>query len=292
MNRQEQMDMLKQEYEQVEVPEKALAAIQTGIIEAKKEHKNMKQWNRFGKVAAAAAVIAVIAVPNISPQAAMAVADVPILNKVVQIVTLNRYQQTDETGKYEVNVKTPELQVEGDAKLQSSVGEINTQVQAYADKMIADFQEEMEQQGGVYGLDIQYNVVTDTDNWFTLEITTLETMASGAQSVRYYNLDKASGEYIQLADLFPQGTNYVMAISENIKTQMLQRMAEDENQIYNLNSEIVPEDDFKQIKADQSFYLNQKGDLVIAFDEYEVAPGYMGPQQFVIDDSVVEALQH
>lgn len=174
--------------------------------------------------------------------------------------------------------------------MQSSVGEINTQVQAYADEMIVHFQQEMEQQGGVYGLDVQYNVVTDNDRWFALEISTLETMASGAQSVHYYNLDKSTGQYVQLADLFPQGADYITAISENIKTQMIQRMAEDENQMYFINSE-MPEEDFKQIAADQSFYYNQDGKLVIAFNEYDVAPGYMGSQQFVIDDSVVETLQ-
>lgn len=290
MNRQEQMDMLKQEYTQVEVPEQALAAIQTGIKKAKKENNKMPQWKKIGQIAAAAAIITVVAVPNISPQVALAVADVPVLNKVVQIVTFNRYEQTDESGKYQANVETPKLQVEGDAKLQSSVGEINTQVQAYADEMIVHFQQEMEQQGGVYGLDVQYNVVTDNDRWFALEISTLETMASGAQSVHYYNLDKSTGQYVQLADLFPQGADYITAISENIKTQMIQRMAEDENQMYFINSE-MPEEDFKQIAADQSFYYNQDGKLVIAFNEYDVAPGYMGSQQFVIDDSVVETLQ-
>lgn len=83
MNRQEQMDMLKQEYTQVEVPEQALAAIQTGIKKAKKENNKMPQWKKIGQIAAAAAIITVVAVPNISPQVALAVADVPVLNKVV-----------------------------------------------------------------------------------------------------------------------------------------------------------------------------------------------------------------
>ena len=53
----------------------------------------------------------------------------------------------------------------------------------------------------------------------------------------------------------------------------------------------MPEDDFQQIAADQSFYVNQQGQLVIAFNEYEVAPGYMGCPQFVIEDSVVAGLR-
>lgn len=290
MNRQEQMDMLKKEYYQVEVPEQALAAVQAGIQKAKQEKRRSVQWKRWGKLAATAAVVTVIALPNLSPQVAMAVADVPVLNKIVQIVTFDRYQQKDDSGSYEANVQTPELTAQGDAQLQSSVGQINAEVQAYAQQMIAQFQKEMEQQGGVYGLDVQYNVVTDTENWFTLQITTLETMASGAQSVQYYNLDKTTGQYVKLSELFAPNADYIAAISDDIKAQMKARMAEDENQIYFVDTD-MPEDDFQQIAADQSFYFNQEGKLVIAFNEYEVAPGYMGCPQFIIEDSVVAGLR-
>lgn len=289
MNRQEQMEMLKQEYQKIEIPEQALTAVQQGIRQAYQESR--KPVYRFypGRIAAAA-VLAVIAVLNLSPQAAMAVADVPVLQKVVQIVTLNRYQVTEESLNYTANVETPELSASGDAQLESSVGEINAEVEAYANQMIAQFEKEMEQQGGVYGLDILYNVVTDTDDWFTLQITTVETMASGAETRRYYNLDKTTGQYVQLADLFPKGVDYVAAISDNIRVQMKQRMAEDEEQIYFIDSD-MPEDDFQQIAADQSFYRNQDGGLVIAFNEYDVAPGYMGCPEFVIDAEVITDLQ-
>lgn len=290
MNRQEQMDMLKKEYYQVEVPEQALAAVQAGIQKAKQEKRRSVQWKRWGKLAATAAVVTVVALPNLSPQVAMAMADVPVFNKIVQIVTFDRYQQKDDSGSYEANVQTPELTAQGDAQLQSSVGQINAEVQAYAQQMIAQFQKEMEQQGGVYGLDVQYNVVTDTENWFTLQITTLETMASGAQSVQYYNLDKTTGQYVKLSELFAPNADYIAAISDDIKAQMKARMAEDENQIYFVDTD-MPEDDFQQIAADQSFYFNQEGKLVIAFNEYEVAPGYMGCPQFIIEDSVVAGLR-
>lgn len=290
MNRQEQMDMLKKEYYQVEVPEQALAAVQAGIQKAKQEKRRSVQWKRWGKLAATAAVVTVVALPNLSPQVAMAMADVPVFNKIVQIVTFDRYQQKDDSGSYEANVQTPELTAQGDAQLQSSVGQINAEVQAYAQQMIAQFQKEMEQQGGVYGLDVQYNVVTDTENWFTLQITTLETMASGAQSVQYYNLDKTTGQYVKLSELFAPNADYIAAISDDIKAQMKARMAEDENQIYFVDTD-MPEDDFQQIAAEQSFYFNQEGKLVIAFNEYEVAPGYMGCPQFIIEDSVVAGLR-
>ena len=297
MNRQEQFEMLKQEYKQVTVSEQALTAVQQGIQRARQEEqKEQKEREkqrplhhlRYGKVAAVAA-LAVVAVLNLSPQAAVAVASAPALQKVVQIITLNRYDFEAETSHYAAHIETPELSASGDAKLQSSVGEINTEVQAYADQMIAQFEQDMKQQGGVYGLDILYNVVTDTDNWFTLQVTTVETMASGAETRRYYNLNKKTGAYVKLADLFPEKADYVTVLSDVIKQQMKQRMAEDEAQIYFIDSD-MPEFDFTQIAADQSFYCNGDGQLVIVFQEYEVAPGSMGCPEFVIDEAVVNAL--
>ena len=284
MNRQEQMNMLKKEYEQIETPAQALTVLQAGIDKAKREgHSSMiPKRSYWGAWAAAAAVLVFIAVPNVSPTAAMAMADMPVLNKVVQVITFNRYTQMTEDKLYAANVQTAKLEVQGDAQLQSSVGEINAEVKAYAEQMIAQFQQEMEAQGGVYGLDIGYTVVTDSDKWFTLEIITTETMASRAETVRYYNLDKETGKYVHLADLFPKGYDYVTAISEDIKAQMVQRMAEDENQSYFINSD-MPEEDFQQIAPDQQFYVNQDGQLVIVFNEYEVAPGSMGCPQFILD---------
>ena len=289
MNRQEQMDMLKQEYQQIEVPEEALTRLQAGIRKAKQEQSAKKpvRGRHLAQWAAAAAVLTLVAVPNISPQAAVAMSDIPVLKQVVEIVTFHKYEQADDSGNYLAHVETPQLEAQGDAKLQSSVGEINGQMQTYANQMIAQFEQEMEQQGGVYGLDIGYTVVTDTDQWFALEVSTVETMASGAETLKYYNLNKETGAYMQLADLFPQDVDYVAAISAQFKEQMLQRMAEDENQVYFINSD-MPETDFKQIAADQSFYINQQGQLVIAFDEYEVAPGSMGAPQFIVDMTALQ----
>ena len=42
--------------------------------------------------------------------------------------------------------------------------------------------------------------------------------------------------------------------------------------------------------AEQSFYWNADGDLVLVFDEYAVAAGYMGMVEFTIPQDVYSAL--
>ena len=52
----------------------------------------------------------------------------------------------------------------------------------------------------------------------------------------------------------------------------------------------TPEWDFESVKEDTTFYVNEDGKLMIVFDEYEVAPGYMGSVEFEIPTAVVQDL--
>ena len=52
----------------------------------------------------------------------------------------------------------------------------------------------------------------------------------------------------------------------------------------------MTEFNFQSITEQTNFYFNESGELVIAFDEYEVAPGYMGAPEFVIPQEVTAAI--
>ena len=64
-------------------------------------------------------------------------------------------------------------------------------------------------------------------------------------------------------------------------------MIEDETKVYWLDSD-VPEWDFQQISEDVNFYINESGKLMIVFDEYQVAPGFMGVVTFEIPTDVLK----
>ena len=78
-----------------------------------------------------------------------------------------------------------------------------------------------------------------------------------------------------LKDLFANRPDALDKISENIKEQIRSQMAEDENKQYFLDSD-MPETDFKGLTGDESFYFDESGQLVIAFNEYDVAPRLHG----------------
>ena len=68
-------------------------------------------------------------------------------------------------------------------------------------------------------------------------------------------------------------------------------MQKDDSIVYWLNDTEIPDSNFQSIKDDQNFYFNKDGQLVISFDEYEVAPGYMGAVEFTIPDSVLAGIR-
>ena len=49
--------------------------------------------------------------------------------------------------------------------------------------------------------------------------------------------------------------------------------------------------DFQTITGDTTFYLNEKGNLVIVFQEGEVAPMYMGAVEFEIPAEVLDDIR-
>ena len=103
----------------------------------------------------------------------------------------------------------------------------------------------------------------------------------------FRSIDKTTGKMITLQDLFLEHTDYQTVISDNIKTQMKQQMAEDDMKTYWLDSDI-PECNFNEISKDVNFYVNESGTLTIVFDEYQVAPGYMGIVTFEIPTKILK----
>ena len=133
---------------------------------------------------------------------------------------------------------------------------------------------------------VKSEVIATTDQYFTLKLMCFQSAGSSAEWDYYYTIDLTTGERLKLADLFQDGSNYLDVISQEIKNQMQAQMDADSNKIYWLNSD-MPEWDFTSITDDTSFYLNSDNELVIAFNEGDVAPMYMGCPAFTIPNDVL-----
>lgn len=141
-----------------------------------------------------------------------------------------------------------------------------------------------------FALDMDYTIKTDSAQILAIEAAESQSAGSGSLSRSYYNVSKEEHKLLTLADLF-QNNDYLQVISKDIMAQMTQRMHADDSQMYTLKNAENPEG-FDTIDANQDFYINAQGQLVICFDKYEVAPGYMGAQEFIVSfDSIADLLK-
>lgn len=283
------MERWKKEYDQIVVPEEVKEKMEEAVMRARENKKTRKRNRIFRYVGGAAAVFAILLIlPNTSQTAAAAMQQIPVLGDFFKVVTIREYQ-VDE-GRYSADVRVPEVVPEdtGDRteetveQAKETADAVNFDIQQVTDELIEEFKSTMEEFEDGYGdIVIDSEVLTDDDRWFSLDLVLYQGAGSGYERHRHYTIDKTIGKRAELSDFF--GEDYVETVSEEVKAQMRSRMAEDENVIYWLDYEEVPEWNFESIAEDQDFYVNKDGKVVICFNEYEVAPGYMGCVEFIVE---------
>ena len=279
-HRRESMEMWKEEYDQIPVPQEARDKIEAGIMRARLEKKRsdrMKNMKRTGVTAAALVLTFGIAV-NASPVVAQAMDGIPVIGSIARVVTIRNYNESTDNGMM-ADISVP--QIDGNVAA-------NAEMDAYAKELIARYEKEvvaqLGQEEGHYALESSYEVVSDNDKYVSIRINTVETMASGAEFVKIFTVDKATGQTVSLKD-YLNSPEKLEAVSQNIKDQMAAQMAEDEGKVYFTEGEVGG---FTGLTGDENFYLNEAGELVIVFGEYEVAPGYMGTVSFTIPKDVTK----
>lgn len=287
-----ELEEMKEEYENVTVDENVKERLVEVMRKAQEDKKRAKVVRiTRGCSVAAAALAVMIALPNTSASVANAMGNIPVIGKLFEVVTFREYKVDEEN--YQADVKVPQIEKDTTEAAETETAKeiVNRSVEEYVNMLMSQIEADMaadENGEGHEALDIDYDVITDTQNWFTLRVNVLQTQASGFQQYKFYHINKELDKVVTLKDLFAADSDYVARISEDIIRQMEEQMQADEGKMYFLNSEEgYDEWDFKQIKEDQNFYFDEEGNLVIAFDEYEVAPGYMGAVDFTIAKDVI-----
>ncbi len=304
------IEKLKQAYEKPRMSKEQVEDMKKRIEEAKMENRRSQKYVGRGIAAAAAVVIAAFVIlPNTSASVAHAMENIPILGKLVEVVTFRDYQYEDERNHADIEI--PELvpqtfqqdevvsQETGEAlikeegnteavqeNLKKTTEEINAEIQKITSQIMEEFEENLQYEWGYQDVMVKSEVISTTQDYFTLKLICYQGAGSGAEWDYFYTIDLNTGERLQLKDLFKEGADYITPISENIKTQMREQMAADDMKYYWLEDEIE-EWNFKQITDETSFYLNEAGNIVISFNEGDVAPMYMGCVEFVIPNEVV-----
>lgn len=279
------MNKFRNEYENIEIPDELEFLVRTTI---KEQEKKMKRKNIINKSVIAAAVAGVVFVGsiNLSSEISYALSEVPVLGSIVRVLTFKTFELKD--NNFDAQLKTPAI--EGlDSKLEAMLNE------KYLDenqKLYDDFMKEIDElkkadmDEAHMGIASGYEVKTDTDKLLVIGRYVVNTAGSSSTTIKYDTIDKQNKLLITLPSLFKDEA-YIDIISENIKAQMKEQM-KDENNVYWLEDEMMGDENFSKIDKNQSFYITKDNQLVIAFDKYEVAPGYMGNPEFIIPSELLK----
>ena len=225
-------------------------------------------------VVAAVLMIVVLAV-NCVPALSEALMDVPVVGTVIHALDGRTYGW----GSTEMTNDMPEVySSELEPERDNFVEEMREVFMSYA----------TQKYDGYVGMDVTSEVLRNDAEYIVVRFTGVLNAGGSGEYSRCVTLDKATGGILQLSDLFVPGSDYIGVISADIIEQMTAEVEAGTGDYFVPGSIWSEEEHFKSIAPDQDFYVNTDGDLVILFDEYEVAPGSMGTPEFTVSREVFE----
>ncbi len=289
--------LLKQEYQTKQMSDEQFNELQKQMENAHMDNKKERTRQNLVKfsISVAAVLAFFIALPNTSASIAQAMEDIPVIGQLVKVVTFRNYQYEGERNMADID--TPKLVLEDETtdssvqdNLEKTTDNINSEIERITDDLVKSFKENLEEEQGYQDIIVKSEVITSTKDYFTLKLICYQGAGSGYQWNYYYTIDLNTGERLQLIDIFKEGADFITPISDNIKKQMEEQMAADENVYYWLNDE-MEEFNFKSITNETSFYLDKNNDVIISFDEGDVAPMYMGPVEFKIPADILKDIR-
>ena len=284
------LQKLKKEYNEIPIPDELDFVVRKAFRDSGVYNTKTKTiYKRLGS-AVASLVIAtgILAVGvNSSPTFADELSKIPIVNSIVKVLTFKEYNINEDT--YKADIKVPSIEGLKNKDLEDRLNEkyISENKKLYED-FIAEMEGMKEIDDGHLGIESGYVVKTDNENILSIGRYIVNTVGSSSTTFEYDTIDKKNEILITLPSLF-KDNKYIEIISENIKEQMREEMKLDSRKIYwvadeNGNGNM---DIFKEIDKNQNFYINDKSELVISFNKYEVAPGYMGIVEFIIPTDIL-----
>ena len=272
-----ELERAKERYHSVEPPEELAFAVATAVRAGDQARRSL------GTALPSCACFVLLV--NTSPTFAQAVYEVPVLGRLARIFTVAEYQIEDQ--EHLIDVRLPALENTGHTALEQRINtEISTRIQSLLDEAeerarsaraayiatggeVEDFMPVI--------IDVDYEIKCQNDRYLSFLITETETQATAFQQLYPYSIDLESGKELTLRDLL--GPDWKEIVNASVREQIAQR-SQDPDHVYWGGDDYS--EAFTSIRDNQPFYLNEAGRPVVLFEKYEIAPGYMGVQEFEI----------
>lgn len=271
-------------YEAAPVPEELNFAVAAAVRAGGRERKRRRVVRRSLATLASCCACFVLLV-NVSPVFARAVYEMPVLGSLARVVTVTQYAIEDKN--HLIDVRLPALENTGNTDLEQR---INLEIQTRINGVLAEAEDRARQTREAYMatggaeedfipiiISVDYEIKCQNERCLSFILTKTETIASAYTEIYCYNIDLETGKELTLQDVL--GPGYREIANAAVRTEIDRRIREEGAGYFDGTDGVVG---FQSVTDGQLFYINGAGNPVVLFEKYEIAPGYMGTQEFEI----------
>ncbi len=278
----------KEVYSSIKIPEHLNYVVNKAIANKEKPKHHIFRYFNYAMSTVTCTFIAFVLLINTNSSLASDIAEIPIIGDIAKIFTVKEIKEEDATKL--INAKIPALENTGNTDLEKRINyeimlKIN-EILEEAEGRAAEYKKAVIETGGTeesyqpINIQIDYKVGYSSDDVVSFVILKSETLASAYTERYFYNIDIKTGKNLNLRDVL--GNDYKEIIDETIYKEITERSKNPDNAYFTKE-----ENGFDGIENEyQNFYINENGNVVIVFEKYEIAPGYMGTQEFEIDKQI------
>lgn len=282
------LEKAKEVYEAIKVPNELNYVVNKAILDKKKKEKSVLIYVKYAVTTVACTFLTFIFMLNVNSSFATNISEIPIIGDMAKVFTIKEVNEEDKTKL--INAKIPALENTGNTELEKRINyEIMlkmNEILEEAEKRAAEYKEAVIETGGneydyqPINIQIDYKVGYSNDKVVSFMISKSETLANAYTEIYFYNVDIETGKKLNLRDVL--GNEYKQIVDATIYKEIEERSKNPDNIYFTAD-----EGGFEGIENEyQDFYINSDGKVVIVFEKYKIAPGYMGTQEFVIDKQI------
>lgn len=260
---------LYSQYSDVPIPDKLEIMIEQNL---QRPYKKKRKLPIILSTAAAAAILFTVGL-NCSPVMAKSLANVPVIGPVVKVLTFTKYEMVED--EYTADIQVPHI-----TGSSADIEAINTKYAEEGKALYEQFKTDIDEiEAKNMSLNSGYIIQTDTDEMLSFGRYVEVTVVSSSTVMKYTTIDKKAETVITLPSLF-KDDSYIQIINSYVEDELRNRMIETNgDEMYWIGGTEWFDESFgvyEGISPEQNFYITEKGKLVISYDVYEIAPGFMG----------------
>lgn len=124
-------------------------------------------------------------------------------------------------------------------------------------------------------VEIDFENYYSDDDIFSFSINSSQILADSHLQKKFFTINPATGEIYNVEHFL--GSDYQNIILTTVKKQIAENTKNNPNLIY-FDEEV----NNLKISIDQPFYINKDNQVVVVFDQFQIAPGYMSLPSFIV----------